>query len=198
MNYVAQIEPRLTPHRPARPQSVADCLKEWATDLLEEANERLRLMSPDELLWSPHADANDAAVTFWHIARWLDFLATRSFPDGGDAAAELWRKDGWAAEYSYDPTGIGWLGLGTLTGYTPVEMRAVPRLDAAALASYLASCTEALRSAVAAHEDGILVPNQLTGLSPYQSISGTLQGSFGHLGEIDALVSLRARRDAID
>jgi len=41
--------------------------------------------------------------------------------------------------------------------------------------------------------DKVLMTSNPQGLSPYQSISSLLQGSFGHVGEIDTLVALRER-----
>jgi hypothetical protein len=193
MSYVDAIEPRLTPHRPAAPASTADTLVEWNRDLQEELAARLSLMEHDELRWQPHHDANSAAVTVWHVARWLDFLGTRMFT-GRSKEHDLWHRDGWLDRTGYEPDGIGYLGLGTLTGYTPEEMRAVPQLAADELRGYLTSSTDALTERIRELGDGFVATLPGLGLSPYQLIGSTLQGSFGHVGEIDALLALRARR----
>ncbi len=130
-------------------------------------------------------------MTAWHVARWLDVLATRAFT-GRPADSDLWHTAGWKDRTGYEPDGIGYFGLGTLTGYTPEEMRAVPVMSAVDLRSYLAQASARL-----AEQIGELGPALVGGEhpehSPYSNIAGTLQGSFGHVGEFDALVSLRGR-----
>ena len=185
------IEPRLTPHRAAAPRTAADTLVEWTRDLDEELGARLDLMDAAGLAWQPHPDANSPGVTVWHVARWLDILGTRAFTDGS-ASNELWHTEGWAEATGYEPGGKGYLGLGALTGYTPDEMRAVPAMDRSALRAYLGQSTRALITQIRWLDGRLLEPAAL-GLTPYQSISGTLQGCFGHVGEIDTLLSLRAR-----
>ncbi|MDP3891245.1 DinB family protein, partial [Nocardioides sp.] len=145
-----------------------------------------------EATWTPHPDANDVAVTFWHIARWLDVLAATSVATEPTPRPQRWERDGWLDRTGYDPAGIGYLGLGTLTGYTAAEMRAVPRLTNAELTAYLSSTVEVLETVVDAFEPADLVRDQGFG-SPFQILGSTLQGSFGHLGEIDCLVALRSR-----
>lgn len=195
MNYVTSIEPRLTPHRPAAPISTADALVEWATDLEEELAARLRLLSDEELLWRPHEDANNIAVTAWHVSRWLDLLGTRLFT-GKPKELDIWHRAGWYEATQYEPDGIGYLGLGTLTGYSPEEMRAVPALAAADLIAYLSQSVEALVMQIQEFGAEIIKPLPHADLSPYQLIGSTLQGSFGHVGEVDTLVALRARTSA--
>jgi hypothetical protein len=125
--YVDSIEPRLTPYRPAAPATTAESLTEWCRDLHEELTARVALLTPEDLAWQSHPDANSAGVTVWHVTRWLDVLATRAFT-GRDAAADLWHTAGYRRTTGYEPDGIGYLGLGTLTGYTPEEMRDIPAL----------------------------------------------------------------------
>jgi hypothetical protein len=194
MSYVETIEPRLTPYRPATPADTADTLVEWCRDLDEELTARLRLMSPDDLAWQPHPDANSPGVTVWHVARWLDVLAIRAFTSR-PATDELWHTGGFSLATGYEPDGIGYLGLGTLTGYSPEEMRAVPAMPADLVGEYLHQSATLLINTI-----GDLRARLHTGRgdepTPYQSIGATLQGSFGHIGEIDTLVALRARLTA--
>ncbi|HEY8547742.1 MAG TPA: DinB family protein [Acidimicrobiales bacterium] len=198
MNYVPLIEPRLTPHRPASPGTAAEALVDWLLDFEQEAVARLERLSDEELRWTPHPDANDAAVTFWHVARWLDVLAAFGAGAAPALAVQAWERDGWRARTGYDPAGRGHLGLGTLTGYTPEEMRAVPRLGAGDLVAYLRAVVADLRAALGRLDDAQLNHDGGFG-SPFQIVGSTLQGSFGHLGEVDALVALRARlHDAPD
>lgn len=189
--YVDEIEPRLTPLRPVRPDTSGEALIEWIRDLGEELTARLARIPTAALHWQPHPDANSTGVTAWHVARWLDVLGTRAFT-GRPAGRDIWHSQGWCDESGYEPDGIGWRGLGTLTGYTPAEMRAVPLLSTAQLTDYLAQTTEALVAQITIlGEAGLHQVGR--GVTPYQNISGTVQGSFGHLGEIDALVALHDR-----
>lgn len=188
MTYVQSIEPRLTAHRPAAPADTADTLIEFCRDLHQELVARLRLVTAGDLVWQPHADANSVGVTAWHVSRWLDVLATRAF-SGRPAAADLWHTGGFRVATGYEPDGIGHLGLGTLTGYTPDEMRAVPAMPADLLEAYLDMAATGLVETI----DGLRPRLHAGAPTPYQTIGSTLQGSFGHVGEIDALVSWRAR-----
>lgn len=170
-------------------------LTEWVRDLEQELDARCRLVSEDDVRWQPHPDSNSAGVTVWHVARWCDVLGSRWYA-GGAAEQDAWHQEGWKDSTGYEPDGVGFLGLGTLTGYTPAEMRAVPHLGAPALGEYLAQCTQRLVAQIDALGDGVLDGPRIGGLTPYQTIGATLQGSFGHVGEIDALVALRARSAA--
>lgn len=190
--YVDTIEPRLTPPRDVAPAHVAEVLVEWCRDLTQELTARLGLVTPDDLGWQPHPDSNSIAVTVWHVARWVDVKATRSFT-GRPASADLWHAQRWREVTGYEPDGLGFLGLGTLTGYTPEQMRAVPVMDAQDLSRYLTQATDRLAEQIQHIGDAVLTRTGQQQLSPYQSISSLLQGSFGHVGEIDTLVALRAR-----
>lgn len=61
-----------------------------------------------------------------------------------------------------------------------------------ALASYLSQSTALLIERIALLGAGLLKPGGQQ-LSAFHGIGSTLQGSFGHAGEIDTLVALRAR-----
>jgi hypothetical protein len=154
-------------------------------------------MSEEELRWQPHPDVNNPGVTVWHVARWIDLLGTRLFT-GRPVSDDVWHAEGWREVTGYEPDGLGYLGLGTLTGYTPEQMRAVPHMDSVALSTYLSQAVAQLIEQI--DQLGARLPQVAgpTGLSPYQIISGTLQGSFGHIGEIDTLVALRMRLHKID
>lgn len=192
MTYVQKIEPRLTPHRAVRPATAASVLAEWCLDLEQELSARLELVTAQDLSWQPHRDSNSAAVTAWHVIRWMDFLGTRAFT-GAPASQDGWHTQGWRDVTDYEPDGLGYAGLGTLTGYTPEEMRAVPIMDSNALSSYLSTSIARLVEQITILGSDVLNPVGGQGLSPYQTIGSALQGSFGHVGEIDTLVALRAR-----
>ena len=176
MTYVDSIEPRLTPFRDAVPASVAQVLVEWCRDLEQELDARLRLMTQEDLQWQPHPDSNSAGVTIWHVTRWIDVLGTRAFT-GRPAQDDVWHTEGWRELTGYEPDGLGYLGLGTPTGYTPEQMRAVPPMDAAGLSRYLTQSIKRLVEQTAALGSEVVQPRGRQGISPYQSISGALQGS---------------------
>lgn len=199
MTYVDTIEPRLTPARDVHPGDAAEVLAEWTRDLEQEISARLALLSLDELYWQPHPNSNSAGVTVWHVARFLDFRATRAFT-GSSPSDDIWHTAGWRDRTGYEPDGLGWLGLGLLTGYSPEEMRAVPRLNVEELGMYLAQSSQRLVEQIKCLRNDIhhIEANRLPvpgrrPLTPYQTIGSTLQGSFGHVGEIDTLVALRER-----
>lgn len=192
MTYVDTIEPRLTPPRPSHPSDPSGVLTDWCADLLQELKARLELVTTEYLCWQPHPDSNSAGVTVWHVARWVDVLGTRTFT-GAPVAHDVWHTGGWRAATGYEPDGLGYAGLGTLTGYTPEQMRAVPVLDADDLSEYLSQSAARLLEQITALSDSVVNTPVGHGLSPYQTIGCTLQGSFGHIGEIDTLVALRAR-----
>ena len=54
----------------------------------------------------------------------------------------------------YDPTGIGYKGLGVVTGYTAEEVDVIPNLPAADLLAYLDQTIADLRDAILAHPPG--------------------------------------------
>ena len=90
-----------------------------------------------------------------------------------------------------DPAGVGFLGLGTLTGHSAEEKLAVRGFGAEVLSSYLRGSVSDIIDDI-----GDLTDDQLhePGLpSPHQAVGSTIQCSFGHVGEIDCLVS-RYRR----
>ena len=190
MNYVATIEPRLTRHRPVTPVSTAEVLVEWLRDLEQETVARLDLTSEQELEFRPHPHANNADVTVWHLGRWFDVLASRRV-HGALERPERWYRDGWADRTAYDPQGIGFLGLGTLTGYSVEEMLAVPAFGAEALRSYFQGTIDDIVDVIGSMATQELHQPGPAGLpSVYQAVGSTIQGSFGHVGEIDCLVSL--------
>ncbi len=195
MNYVASIEPRLTAHRPTSPETSVQALTDWLHDLEQEARARLDLITDEQLRWSPHPDANHPGVTFWHVARWLDVLAATRAVTAAVPGEQAWIRAGWIQRTGYDPRGIGFLGLGTLTGYSAEQMRAVPGLGREGLKEYLQATVADLAAVLASFDVADL--NRPAGFgSPFQLVGSTLQGSFGHLGEIDSMVSLYDRLHA--
>jgi hypothetical protein len=173
--------------------------REMIADLLTTLGDDVRAMvaglSPEELAWRPDALGNSAGVTVWHFARWLDVLAARVLTDG-PVSAERWHADGWAARTGYDPTGIGYKGLGVVTGYSAEDVDAVPIMPAEDILAYLDQTIADLRAAVLSYPAGGLstpVPGIGAPRSVYTAVKPILYGSIGHAGEIAALIGLRER-----
>jgi DinB superfamily len=157
----------------------------WFEDVGVRVRERLKNLDEDALEWRADDRGNNVRETVWHMARWIDVL-TR-FQSGAQPSTERWFTDGWAQRTGYDPRGIGDDGLGALTGYTFPEVLAIPRLDATELVRYLDSVIGPLAQRLRA------LPDDEAGARAVRRATGILQGCFGHIGEIDALLAIRER-----
>jgi hypothetical protein len=179
----------------AAPTTPAEVLAAWLGDLVAMVHEHINGLSPEELAFQPDPQGNSIGVTVWHFSRWLDVVG-RAFT-GEPPSGELWHTAGWAARTGYDPTGIGVYGLGVLTGYTWAEVAQVPTLSATELLDYLGQVTDRLLQALDGMPTEVLhapAPGLGGTRSRYSRLSAVLQGSFGHVGEIEALKAMRARR----
>lgn len=172
---------------------------ELIADLLQYLPQRVReeieSLSPGELFWQPDNEGNNIAVTVWHFSRWLDMLCVRALQNR-PRTEERWYRDGWATKTGYDPAGIGYAGLGVLTGYTPAEVAAVPLLPAEDLLTYLDQVCTALSEEILALPDGALhqpVPGLGAPRTAYNWLRTVIMGSFGHVGEIEAIKALYSR-----
>jgi hypothetical protein len=151
-------------------------------------------LSATELAWQPDAEGNNIAVTVWHFSRWLDVLA-RVF-QAQDPRAEVWIAQGWAARTGYNPQGIGYLGLGVVTGYTQAEVAAVPLLPAPELLSYLDQVCGALSRYLRALPSLAALDEPISERWPtprLRVLREVLMGSCGHLGEVEALKAMMQR-----
>jgi len=170
-------------------------LAAWLGDLVAMVHQHIAGLTAEELAFQPDPQGNSIGVTVWHFSRWLDVVG-RAFA-GQPASSELWQTAGWAARTGYDPTGIGDQGLGVLTGYTWADVTQVPTLSAAELLNYLGQVTGRLLGQLDGMPTEILhapAPGLGGTRSRYSRLSAVLQGSFGHVGEIEALRAMRARR----
>jgi hypothetical protein len=170
-------------------------LDDWLATLGELTHAEVASLSHDELAWRPDPLANSVGLTVWHYARWLDVLACRVLADR-PAEAEVWQVAGWAARTGYDPRGIGYLGLGVVTGYTAEEAAAVPNLPAEVLLAYFDAALLALRERLRAlPAEAIHAPAPGLGSSrtAYERLKAIMIGCFGHVGEIAALNAMRGR-----
>lgn len=112
-------------------------------DLLEDNRRRLHrvfdVMRDDCVMWKPEADANNIAVTVWHMARIFDAFLTQQ-AKGDLPEEECWFRYGWAEQTGYDPRGIGQNGWGMLTSYTQEDVAAMPQLTREQVLGYLNKC----------------------------------------------------------
>jgi hypothetical protein len=174
-----------------------ELLAELIEDLYRDLQPEIQPLSAEDLAWQPHPEANSIGVTVWHIARGLDFLATRVLL-GKPAEAELWHVHGWREKTSYDPRGIGYGGWGVLTGYTWAEALAVPPLNGDELTAYLAeTCALAagqvrrLTPESAHHPAEAVLGGRLT---YYRWIKEFYKGFQAHVGEIVAIKEIIKRK----
>lgn len=169
-------------------------------DLLEDNRRRLhRLLSSiseEIFFWQPEAEANNMAITIWHMARIFDVFLTRQAL-GHSAQEECWFKHGWAAKTRYDPRGIGQNGWGMLTGYTQAEVAAMPHLTREQILGYLNDVYDtvcAFLTSTSAEE--LFLPSAgFDGrYSKYQCVQMALLDNVRHLGELFAIQASWERR----
>ena len=170
---------------------LSDLLEKFVKDLREEIGGQ----SAEVFAWQPDPGANSIGLTAWHVIRWMDVLGTRILDDL-PAEAEQWHVQGWADRTGYNPAGIGYAGLGTVTGYTLEEAADVPALSAEELLSYLSQAHGVVREQLTRMSDEELTqPIRGTALkgTTYGWLKVLTGGFFGHIGEIQALKAMRER-----
>jgi hypothetical protein len=81
-------------------------------DFLEDNRRRLHrlfdVISDECLFWKPEAEANNIAVTVWHMARILDVYLTQQVK-GWASEEECWFRQGWAGVCLLDTLKKKWL-----------------------------------------------------------------------------------------
>lgn len=165
--------------------------------LAEGIRSEVATLSPQELDWQPDAEGNSIGVTVWHVSRWLDVIA-REFQQK-PPEDELWLTQGWAERTGYYPQGIGYRGLGALTGYTQQEVTAIPHLSAADSLAYLDQSSKTLRAYLLSLPsfDALLQPlpgwGKETPVKQNDLLKVVFMGCSGHLGEIKALKAMMNR-----
>lgn len=171
---------------------------EVLADLITSISERTRSivtgLSRAELAWRPDAQGNSIGVTVWHYSRWLDLLVIRLLKNK-PAEEEQWHTQGWMTRTGYDPRGIGFGGLGAITGYTQKEVSVLPEMSAEELLAYLDQGCNVLHQHLLTMPEGSLEKPALgqTKRTIYQLVQGILMGSIEHIGEIEALKALQVR-----
>ena len=173
---------------------------ELLIDLLEDNRRRLfrflDAISDEVVFWRPEAEANNIAITMWHMARMFDVFLNRQAL-GKPADEESWFTQGWASQTGYDPRGIGQHGWGMLTGYTQAEVAAIPLLSRDQLVGYLNDVYDMVRAYLSdtSPEDLFLPGAGFDGrFSRYQCIQMPLLDNVRHLGELFAIRSSWGRR----
>jgi hypothetical protein len=155
----------------------------------------------DALQWQPDSEANNIAVTVWHVCRALDVLKVKIIENKPDQS-QLWHHMGWASKTNYDPSGLGVGGFGNLSGYTLDQVKAVPVLSASELLEYFDQVYEALNDyltnlKVEALEESPMGWPSMTGTpapeNVYVVILMFLMDNREHLGEIKAIKAMWSR-----
>jgi hypothetical protein len=152
----------------------------------------------DALQWQPDSEANNIAVTVWHVCRALDVLKVKIIENKPNPN-QLWYAKGWASKTNYDPSGFGIGGFGNLAGYTLDQVKAVPLLSAGELLEYFDQVYEALcdylkNMKVEALEESPMGWPSITGApapeNVYVVILMFLMDNREHLGEIKAIKAM--------
>lgn len=158
-------------------------------------------LSNEALQWQPDEEANNIAVTVWHICRALDVLKVKILENLPDQK-QLWYTQGWAFKTNYDPTGLGIGGFGNLAGYTLEQVKEVPILSAGESLEYFDQVYEALNDYLtnlkmeALEQLPIGWPSTV-GASPesvYDVLLMFLIDNREHLGEIKAIKAMWKRK----
>ena len=148
------------------------------------------------LYWQPDPEANSIAITIWHVGRVFDvFLAQKllAIP----ASDELWFRNGWAERTGYDPRGLGVNEWGNLIGYTPDEVKAVPRLSGDQLLLYFDESVTAFGNFIESLPAGHLSERSTGDRSHYTNFDWIKLGLLNmtrHIGEILAIKSMYERQ----
>jgi len=176
-----------------------DVLLDLLQDLAAESHATLDGTSIEALRWRPDAEANNIAVTVWHLSRAFDILKVRILANQ-PVEAEMWHTRGWAAKTGYDPRGKGRGGLGNLAGYNREQVEEVPTLTAPEIVSYFSQVFEALYSYLEdmpsewLYEPPAWFPQGSPPESTYVYIRNFMMDAREHLGEIKAIKAMWERR----
>jgi len=157
----------------------------------------------EALQWQPDSEANNIAVTVWHICRALDLLKVKILENQPDQN-QLWFAMGWASRTNYDPRGLGIGGFGNLSGYTLDQVREVPILSAEEALEYFDQVHSALNDYLMNMNIEVLEQPPIgwpstAGKSPesvYIVLIMFLMDIREHLGEIKAIKAMWNRKCA--
>jgi hypothetical protein len=162
-------------------------------DFLEDNRRRLHrlfaVISDESLFWKPAAEANNIAVTVWHMARILDVYLTQQVR-GWASEEECWFQQDWANQTHYDPRGKGLNGFGMLTGYTQEEVAAIPHFTKEQILGYLDNVYDMVERYLEKTPIETLVTPGIGfqgKYTQYQCIQMALLDNIRHLGEVFAI-----------
>jgi DinB superfamily len=170
-----------------------EVLLEWLDTLAARLQEEIEDTADPALAWRPDTEANNIALTIWHISRSWDILTTRVL-QAAPVEQEIWHQAGWRQKTGYDPRGKGWDGVGNLAGYTQAEVAEVPAQTKDELLTYLQQAHVAFRSAISNVTSEALV-EIVEDQSRYDWISNFIRDGYEHLGEIKAIKAMWNRRN---
>lgn len=177
-----------------------ELLAELIDDLYRDLRPEIESLSQDEFHWRPDLQANSIGVTVWHVARGLDFLATRVL-SGRPAKKELWHTQGWREKTGYDPRGTGYGGWEVLTGFTWDDVQAIPKLSTRKALEYLhqsCSLASSLVRSMSAEQAQSPVLEFFDGkLTSFRWVKEFYKGFQAHIGEIMAIKVLIARSKTV-
>lgn len=170
-------------------------------DLLEDNRRRLHrlfdVISDEGLLWNPEVEANNIAITVWHMARILDVFLIQ-YAKGCASEEECWFRQGWALQTNYDPRGNGLNGWGMLTGYTQEEVAKIPQFTKDQILGYL----DDVYNTVKEYLEATPIEKPLTPgvgfrgkYTQYQCIQMALLDNIRHLGEVFAIHARHDRKN---
>ena len=155
----------------------------------------------EALQWQPDLEANNIAVTVWHICRALDVLKVKILENQPDQK-QLWYARDWASKTNYDPAGLGIGGFGNLGGYTLEQVKEVPILSAEEALEYFDQVYGALNDYLTNLNIEVLEQPPsgwpgAAGASPenvYVVLLMFLMDNREHLGEIKAIKAMWNRK----
>lgn len=174
--------------------------KEVLFELLDDNMRRIhRLLDEpdcDFLYWSPDGEANNIAITIWHVTRAHDVFLTQHIL-AKPADEEIWVKSGWMKRAGYDPRGIGANGWGSITGYTREEVGEIPRMNTDLLRGYFDETLASVRGYLETTSDELLDQASIGSdgkQTNYFWIRLPLFDQTRHVGEILALKAMWDRK----
>jgi hypothetical protein len=154
----------------------------------------------EAMTWQPDPEANNIAVTVWHIARIIDDVWAREL-EAKPATDQAWFTERWAVRTRYDPRGIGTNGTGVVMGYTQAEVRAIPELSAEESLEYSQQACDAFKAAIrrfpsdALHKRAPGAPADADdSRTAYWSIMHILMDGYQHVGECKAIKAMWERQ----
>ena len=148
--------------------------------LLAESTQDL---TPDELAWTPGANANPIGWTLWHMLRvedmWFQFFIQRQ--------QEIWEQEGWHEKFGLPTRENGF-------GFTLEQVADFPKLDLAELLKY----GESVRDGTLAYSKGLtpedysVVPREqrpeMSVGAVFRQVIGELFQHQGHISYLKGLI----------